>query len=277
MSFNLMVFDQSAAPREQKAFDVWSAEQLVWLPDRSYKDVSLASPALRQWFIEIIRKYPAHNSPEANAQESSPYIVDYLFKENIIYMDMSWDIAEQARKDVFFMTELFALGLFDFSAGKAYWSRDEGIKNPLSVTYDDTDNEDPDHYSGESKLTLFMTLKLFDGMQWEKGSFLYFPLTDTNLFQIMGDGDGQFLMEFTNDSPDMSFMQKQGTREDCRNMIVKVFGKTSVEPVFLEGFKKILINTPDKKQIIQKYLVIGGFLLVLIGLIVYFIVSVWFI
>jgi hypothetical protein len=141
-----------------------------------------------------------------------------------------------------------------------------GINNLLTVTYNDTE------HSGESKLTLFTTLQLFDDMQWRKGSFLYFPLTDTNLFQIMGYGDGQFLMEFTDDSPDMSFMQKQGAREDCRNMIVKVFGKTCVEPTFLEGFKKVPINTPVGKQHkLQQYLVIGGFLLALIGVIVYFI------
>ena len=62
MSANLMVFDKSKAPAEPMEFLKWFYAKTAWTSDRDYYDIKGASPELVNFFMEIIREYPAMNA-----------------------------------------------------------------------------------------------------------------------------------------------------------------------------------------------------------------------
>ena len=55
MSYDMMVFEASAAPREAAAFIAWFEKQTQWNERHEYDDPAVSSPALQAWFAEMAR------------------------------------------------------------------------------------------------------------------------------------------------------------------------------------------------------------------------------
>lgn len=75
MSYDLMVFEANDAPRDRFAFEAWYHRQTQWSEAHSYDDPAVTTPALRRWFIEIIRHFPPINGPalsQATAISAAP-------------------------------------------------------------------------------------------------------------------------------------------------------------------------------------------------------------
>lgn len=124
MSYDLMVFDPAAAPREASAFEEWYDVQTQWGEGHSYDDSGVASPELRAWYDEIRETFPAMNGPDATWREDlpndsplwdDPRVTDYSVGRHAIYAAFAWSVAEQAREAVVKLAEKHQVGFFDAS------------------------------------------------------------------------------------------------------------------------------------------------------------------
>lgn len=112
------------------------------------------------------------------------------------------------------------------------------------VTY-----EDYHTLSGISELQQFEALDLFDKMDWQDGSFLYFDINDIDVLQIMYLSDDKFLLEIANDSEDMVFLQKYASRAEAADMIRHFFETQDTHTV--SGFYTVPVNEKTLDQVMQ--------------------------
>ncbi|MYM67076.1 hypothetical protein GTP45_09570 [Pseudoduganella sp. FT55W] len=98
MSFDLMVFEPSAAPRTRAEFMRWYQEQAEWSEDHSYDDPAVTSPALQNWFAEMIQYFPPLNGPLAVGDDrvDDLTVTDHCIGRNVIYSAFRWDAANEA-------------------------------------------------------------------------------------------------------------------------------------------------------------------------------------
>ena len=65
MSYDLMVFERTKAPQKRKEFLVWYDKETEWPEEHGYDDPAVTSPALRNWYEEMIKTFPNMNGPDA--------------------------------------------------------------------------------------------------------------------------------------------------------------------------------------------------------------------
>ena len=70
MSYDLMVFEKSKAPKTKKDFMEWYFTQTQWSEAHDYNSVSVTSPCLRNWFMEMKNIFPQMNGEYAPDDES---------------------------------------------------------------------------------------------------------------------------------------------------------------------------------------------------------------
>ena len=58
VSYDLMVFDTTVAPRDRMRFLAWFEKQSEWPESHGYNDPEIPAPALQQWFRGIIEAFP---------------------------------------------------------------------------------------------------------------------------------------------------------------------------------------------------------------------------
>jgi hypothetical protein len=119
MSYDLMVFDPSNAPREHADFMRWYGEQTLWNEDHSYNDPAVTSANLHAWFMEIIQSFPPLNGPlsEEELPEDEASATDYSIGRNVIYAAFAWSKVESAYQIVFDLAEKHNVGFFNVSSG----------------------------------------------------------------------------------------------------------------------------------------------------------------
>lgn len=117
MSFDLMVFEPSAAPRNREEFMRWYFAQAEWSENHSYDDPIVASPALQKWFAEMIRHFPPLNGPLAVPEDrvDDLTVTDHCIGRNVIYSAFRWDVAEAAYTKMRELAILHGVGFFHAS------------------------------------------------------------------------------------------------------------------------------------------------------------------
>lgn len=115
MSFDLMVFDAQAAPRDRAAFLAWYDQQTVWPAGTDCNDPDVPGPGLRAWFREMIETFPPMNGPLADRDNTSDQVTDYTLAPTSIYAGFRWSEAENARLMAMELAEKYELGFFDLS------------------------------------------------------------------------------------------------------------------------------------------------------------------
>ena len=129
MSYDLMVFEPEAAPKEHQAFMRWYFGFTKWNEGHSYNDLSVTSQRLRSWLVEMQQTYPDMNSLEAAdlLPEDDGSLSDYSIGKQAIYACFAWSKAEKAYSDVFELAAKHGVGFFDVSsAGEEVWMPDNG-------------------------------------------------------------------------------------------------------------------------------------------------------
>jgi hypothetical protein len=118
MSYDLMAFAPKAAPSERVAFLDWYRQQTKWTPGRKDDDPSSSSPALRAWFLEMIKQYPAMNGPysQKDADVDDPRLTDYSVSDSIIYAAFAWSEAQTVHAIMLDLAKKHGVGFFDVSA-----------------------------------------------------------------------------------------------------------------------------------------------------------------
>ena len=121
MSYDLMVFDPSAAPPERPAFVEWYREQTEWSEGHSYDDPANTTPALAAWYEEIRKLYPNMNGPGAVSDEElmkpgvEERLGDYTIGHHVIYVGFAWSQAEEVYPVVRSLAVKYGVGFYDVS------------------------------------------------------------------------------------------------------------------------------------------------------------------
>ncbi|KAF1013186.1 MAG: hypothetical protein GAK31_03335 [Stenotrophomonas maltophilia] len=119
MSYGMMVFEASAAPRETAAFIAWFERQTQWNERHGYDDPAVSSPALQVWFADMSQVFPPQDGPLSNDAVSGPQVTGYSIGQHVIYGAFALNLAEAAHGLVQDLAEKHGVGFFDISADEA--------------------------------------------------------------------------------------------------------------------------------------------------------------
>jgi hypothetical protein len=122
MSYDLMVFEITKAPKTKKEFMDWYDRQTEWAEEHDYETVGVTYPALQKWFMEMKDTFPPMNgkfAPEeeaiANDEDLESRLTDYSIGYNVIYAAFSWSVADEAYEKVRTLAQKHGVGFFDAS------------------------------------------------------------------------------------------------------------------------------------------------------------------
>ena len=105
MSYDLVVFEPTAAPRERADFMAWYHAQTQWSEGHGYNDPRVCSPALQRWYTAMVKVFPPMNGPLASRDLDDPHVTDHCCGRNIIYSAFAGSVGPSAYK----MTKKFAI------------------------------------------------------------------------------------------------------------------------------------------------------------------------
>jgi hypothetical protein len=116
MSYDLMVFKPNSAPRTRLEFMAWFDNQAKWAEGHSYNDPAVTCDELRNWFMEMIKTFPALNGPYAVGDPDNEFSTDYSIGKEVIYAAFPWSAAEKAYPIMKKLAEEHRVGFYDVSA-----------------------------------------------------------------------------------------------------------------------------------------------------------------
>jgi len=118
MSYDLMVFEAEAAPKDHYGFLQWCAEQTKWNEGHSYDDPSVTTARLRVWFLEAIQLFPPLNGvlAERELPKDEATAADYSIGTQMIYIGFAWSKAELAYQTTLDLAAKHGVGFFDVSS-----------------------------------------------------------------------------------------------------------------------------------------------------------------
>ena len=114
-----MVFKKEAPPKTRVDFMKWYFTQIEWEEDHSYDDPANTSVELSNWFMEMIKTFPAMNGPFASTisdDDHNDLISDYSIGRDVIYVAFSWSVAEQAYTTILKLAKKHKVGFFEVSS-----------------------------------------------------------------------------------------------------------------------------------------------------------------
>ncbi len=122
MSYDLMVFEKTKAPKTRKEFLAWFEKQTEWGEDHDYQTISVSSPALQNWFMEMKETFPPMNGEYApdtelfdEDEDLERHTVDYCIGKDVIYAGFAWSTAEEAYDLTQKLAQKHDVGFFDVS------------------------------------------------------------------------------------------------------------------------------------------------------------------
>ena len=128
-----MAFNKDVAPKNRKDFMEWYRQQTKWEEKHSYDDPKNTSKELNDFFLAMIKKFPAMHGPFASDDCDDPKVTDYSIGKDVIYSAFAWSIAEDAYKEMFQKAKENNVGFFDVSAnnGDILFSNEKGNFLPI--------------------------------------------------------------------------------------------------------------------------------------------------
>lgn len=115
MSYNLAVFDPDAAPPSRVEFRNWFDEQTQWSESHGYNDPEVLVSALRNWFLEMIIRFPPMNGPLRSSNPDDPRVTDYSLGKNIIYGAFAGSVGTAAYQKAFELAQKHRVGFYNLS------------------------------------------------------------------------------------------------------------------------------------------------------------------
>jgi predicted RNA polymerase sigma factor len=122
MSYDLMVFEKTKAPRTEVEFMEWYELQTSWNEEHDYQNSSITSLSLQNWYMDMKKTFPPMNGPDAptdeqleNNEELEDYLTDYSIGKDIIYAAFAWSQAEAAYELALKLAKKHGVGFFDVS------------------------------------------------------------------------------------------------------------------------------------------------------------------
>ena len=122
MSYDLMAFEISKAPKDKEEFFKWYDKQTEWEEDHDYDDINVSSEKLQNFYKEMIKTFPPMNGEDCpsdeeieNNPELEDYLADYCIGYDVIYIAFSWDKSEEAYNLMKELCKKYQVGFFDVS------------------------------------------------------------------------------------------------------------------------------------------------------------------
>lgn len=122
MSYDLMVFEKSKAPKTKKEFMEWYEKQVQWEEEHDYMHISVSSEPLKNWFMEMKETFPPMNgefAPNQNLldedEDLESHTVDYCMGYDVIYASFAWSVADEAYELMKKLAKKHDVGFFDVS------------------------------------------------------------------------------------------------------------------------------------------------------------------
>lgn len=119
MSYDLMVFEISKAPKTKEEFMAWYEQQTQWSEGHGYNDPNVASPALKSWYEKMKKTFMPMNENDAVEEnldeDEESYLTDYSISSSVIYAAFSWSKAEEAYALTTELAQKCNVGFFDVS------------------------------------------------------------------------------------------------------------------------------------------------------------------
>ena len=134
MSYDLMAFEISKAPKEKEDFLKWYDKQSEWEENHDYDDINVSSEKLQNFYKEMIKTFPPMNGADCpsdeeieNNPELEDYLTDYCIGYDVIYIAFSWSKDEEAYNLMKKLCKKYQVGFFDVSGDGDvfYWNEDE--------------------------------------------------------------------------------------------------------------------------------------------------------
>ncbi len=124
MSYDLVVFDPTHAPRDRAAFLDWIKYALSVADGQLRSEPSITSPALWAWHSDMCQAFPAGDGPRAHDPFSTQATrnATYRFASHAILAGFHWEVSGSALHHVKKLAIVHGLGLFDASGSSgAVW------------------------------------------------------------------------------------------------------------------------------------------------------------
>jgi predicted DNA binding CopG/RHH family protein len=116
MSYDLMVFEPSRAPRERKEFIDWFEQQVQWSEDHEYNDPSVCSESLQRFYSELSKHFPNMNvDDEIEESGTEDRLTDYSLGSAVIYAAFAYSVAKEAYTTMRNLAIKHKVGFFDVS------------------------------------------------------------------------------------------------------------------------------------------------------------------
>lgn len=119
MSYDLMVFEITKAPKTKKEFMAWYDKITEWEEEHDYETVSVTSPALQNWFMEMKETFPPMNGEFApddeaieNDEDLESRLTDYSISYDSVYAAFSWSLVEEAYETMRRLAQKHGVGFF---------------------------------------------------------------------------------------------------------------------------------------------------------------------
>lgn len=140
MSYDIMVFAPEKAPKSKHEFMEWFKQQTEWAEEHEYDDPKVSTTELKNWFEDMIKKFPMLNGPYApkNIDDliDNDEITDYSIGENLIYGAFGYSVAEHAFETMFQLAEKHQVGFYDPSSeSEIFFPNEVGKLVPISILY----------------------------------------------------------------------------------------------------------------------------------------------
>jgi hypothetical protein len=123
MSYDLMVFEKTKAPRTKVEFMKWYEAQTEWSEDHDYQTLSVSSTALQNWYHSMKRIFPPMNGIDTPSdddleknEELENRLTDYCIGKDVIYVAFSCLLAKEAYEKMKQLAKQHDVGFFDVSS-----------------------------------------------------------------------------------------------------------------------------------------------------------------
>jgi len=120
MSYDLLVFEPDAAPRERQGFLDWYHHLTEWSEGHDYNDPASSSVALQGWYRDMLPQFPAMNGPDGVSDDhpslDTGFVTGYTCARTAMYLDFRWSVAKEAYDQTLMCAARHGIGFFDVSA-----------------------------------------------------------------------------------------------------------------------------------------------------------------
>jgi hypothetical protein len=133
MSFDLMVFNPDAAPKDHNEFLTWYEEATEWEDDGTYNNPASAHPKLYQWYKDMQEEFPDMNGEysDEHIESVGSNATGYSFGPNIIYIDFRWSVADRGAEVALTLAQKHTIGFFDPQSETIYFPSGDSYLLPL--------------------------------------------------------------------------------------------------------------------------------------------------